>query len=216
MRKALTMLLVAGMIWTVGCGAPKADTPQQAVKNLKSSVETGDKDLFMATVLVNDDQKAMVEAMFPVLHESILLNQAVEKQYGKDAKIKGGPDMDFAGLDDQANYKVEGDKATFNPPKGDKLDLVKKDGVWKITMPDIPKGPQAEQFLKIAPKMVDVLKAAQKKVGKEGYTPEKINKEVNDDMMNAMMGGDAAEQMKKMQDEMGKKMKEEMDKALKK
>ncbi len=210
MRKALTMLLAAGMIWTIGCGAPKADTPQQAMKNLKTSIEGGDKDLFMATVAVQDDQKPMIEAMFKVLHEAVALDEALKKQYGKDASMKGGPsgELKFEGLDDQANYKVEGDKATFKPKGGgEKIDMVKKDGAWKVEIPDVPKGKQAEQFLKVAPAMAEAFAAGRAKVGKEGYTAEKISEEVGQDIFKAMMGG-MGDAMKKGMEDATKEAKE--------
>ena len=209
MHKALTMLLVAGMIWTVGCGAPKADTPQQAMKNLKTSIEDGDKDLFMATVVVTPEQKPVVEAMFGVMQEAVALDKALKDKYGKDAGMKGGPsaELKFDGLDDQANYKVDGDKATFNPKGGDKVDLVKKDGAWQVTIPDAPTGKDAERFMKVAPAMQKAFAEGRNKVGKEGYTAEKISEEVGQDMMKAMMGG-MGDDLKKQMEDAAKSMKE--------
>lgn len=76
------------------------------------------------------------------------------------------------------NFKVSGDKATcIVQPEQSTKHFVKKDGGWKIVADDVTAlSEEGMVLLSIAGEMY---KAAMEKIGREGYTAEKIFEELD-------------------------------------
>ena len=167
-----------------------AATPQAAIQNWKKAIDAGDQAAFVAVFELTGAAKQAMEDIFPLVKESFEMEGAMQKAYGKDAALKGGPtgDWKFDGADDAACYTIEGDKATYaSKAGGKKIPLAKIDGAWKIKLTDIPSAEQAKALKQMAPAMCKVMKACRENVGKPGYTADKINKELDDEMEKAMM-----------------------------
>ena len=121
---------------------------------------------------------------------------AMKKEYGEDAVEQIGPK---GGLDeirdetwlDKVEIKIDGDKATaVKEGESDPLNMVKKDGVWKISADAMlpPEGiKDADKTSKMFETMAKVYKDATANIGKEGYTAEKIKQEMGEAMMKAMV-----------------------------
>lgn len=170
--------------------APPAATPQEAIKNWKKAIDAGDQAAFVAVFELTGDTKEAMTDIFPLVKESFETEVAMQKAYGKDAALKGGPtgDWKFEGADDPACYTIEGDKATYaSKAGGKKINLVKIGNVWKIKLNDIPSAEQAKALKQMLPAMCKAFKACRENIGKPGYTADKINKELDEEMEKAMM-----------------------------
>ncbi len=185
------VVLVAGMaMFAIGCGgggAKDAKTPKEACVNMTEAVETGDEALFLSAVHTEDEE--MAKAMFGQISAMYDYSKKFEAEYGK-APGKGGKKMPTSkDVAEKVKIKEDGDKAVATMPgqSGD-MDLVKKDGVWKVDISKgTPTGAEKEKALKMSKTMADVVKEVTGKIGTEGYTAEKIEKELGAAMMKAMM-----------------------------
>ncbi len=198
----MLMLIAVCSLVVAGCSSSttkSADTPKQALENMRQAMLNSDADAFAACFDATEKQAELLKEMCGVFGKMISFQKAMVKEYGEDV-VQGnkitGPMGDFEDdkwLDD-ATVEIDGDKATVtkdnNPAK-----LVKKDGAWKIdiaTMTGSKDNVSDEDMAKVAKMMSamgDAMDSAQKNIGKEGYTAEKINQEMGQAMMKAMMGG---------------------------
>ena len=88
----------------------------------------------------------------------------------------------------EAWEKRDGDKAVYTSKAGGKsISLVEIGGAWKIKLNDLPRVEEAKALKKMVPIMVKVMKACREKIGKPGYTPERFNKELDEEMEKAVM-----------------------------
>jgi hypothetical protein len=110
----------------------KATTPKDALKNMGKAIRDGDKDAFVACFDATKDQEKLLIAMYEKTSVTMKFEDAMKKEYGKDAVEKSTLDklMDDKWLEG-VEIKVDGDKATATK-KGMKeaMNLVKKDGGW--------------------------------------------------------------------------------------
>ena len=205
MKKTQTMIALT-LTWTIiiagcggkGCPTKPADTPAQALENMRLAMLAGNKKAFINCFEANDAQKQLLGAMCELSSAGAEFQQAMIKAYGEDAvkKMQGAtPDADMSDEDwlEQVKIKVDGDKA-FVTKKGEKeaLELVKKNGLWKISSWGMLGGrenlseEELAQMVKMFEGMAKIMTDAKQKVGKTGYTAEKINQEVGREMMTLM------------------------------
>lgn len=162
------------------------------------AMQDGDSEAFVACFDATEDQEKFLGVMCEMVSTSIKFEEAMVKEYGEDAVNKGGSKSNLDDFKDDKwlddiEIKIDGDKATAIK-KGEKepLNLVKKDGGWKIVAEDMAGENQMKDLdkaLKMFEAMIKVTKDATDKIGKDGYTAEKINKEMGEAMMAAMMAG---------------------------
>jgi hypothetical protein len=185
--KTIAVLLTASLMLVVGCGAPEAKTPKDAAMNFVKSIHNSDKALFLASVDIEDTELA--EAMFDTMAPMIDFAKAFEAEYGKD-KMEGMSMDDIPTVDDveKMEIKEDGDKATGTlAGKDDPIQLIKKDGVWKVDMSkDMPSAKERDQVLKMAKGMGDAVEKAKERIGKD--SAEDVMKAFGAAMMAVMMG----------------------------
>ena len=211
MRRALQLglVLLVGVVLVAGCGKDEGGsgsgtakvvppkTPKDALMNMVNAIKASDKKAFMDAVNVSEDAAPVVEAMFETMAMMMDFGKAMEKEYGKDALPEGGPAASAKMFDfdeSKLQVKVDGDTATATmPDQDDKVKLVKKDGKWKVDLSDqMPPPDQRKQMIESLAVMKKAVAAARSKIGKEGYTAEKVMQEFMAEMMKAMqqsMGG---------------------------
>jgi len=207
MRKPtmLVLVLILGTVFVFGgCGdtkesggTKKASTPKEAIENFRQSILDKDKDAFVACFATCDDTKEMIDCLGAFVITSQDFKAAMEKEYGKGSatavKSEIGDVQDEKWID-TITIKEEGDKATATM-KGKKqpLELVKKDDVWLIDPHSIASGKemkpeQVKMMVGMFGAMNKAMEAQKANIGKDGYTAEKINKELEAAIMGAMMG----------------------------
>ncbi len=196
--KCKTMLAIIACLsvsLSAGC-SKKASTPKEVLENMAEAMQDGDSEAFVACFDATEDQEKLLGATCEMMSAMIKFEEAMVKEYGEDAVKKSGSKSNFSDFKDDKwledlEIKIDGDKATATK-KGDKepMNLVKKDGGWKIDAKDMADEKQMKDLdkaLKMFEAMANVTKDATDKIGKDGYTAEKINKEMGEDMMKAMM-----------------------------
>ena len=191
----------------LGCGdkggssaAPrKADTPMQALENMRQAFLDGDKEAFAQCFDATGQQAEMVDAFCDFSIAASRFDQAMRKAYGEDAvtQAMGGGARNVPFEDDNwlkdVTIQVEGDTATaVKAGQGEDLRLVKRDGRWKIDAASMLSDKGAtdqgvEQLTTMFQTMTRVVTDVSQKVGQSGYTAEKINQEMRQAMMSAMM-----------------------------
>jgi hypothetical protein len=205
-------MLSAGLL--VGCGdkkedaskegapAPaaialaKATTPELAMKNIQQALLAGDNEAFVTCFKATEKEKEMLAMVGDMTTSMLTFQNAMEKEYGEEGKKGMGSsvgDMRKDNWADSFDVTIEEDSATATPKdgKGKKLELVKVNDAWLLTAPSMGKefssDEEREKSLAQLKVMTDVIKGAQEKVGKEGYTAKKINEEMMMEMMAIMM-----------------------------
>jgi hypothetical protein len=195
----ITAILLSLAVTMVGCskdsgkkesGASRgpAKTAKEAAVNLVVAVEQGDKALFVQTMAADSKDKPMVEAMFEVVSAMWEFGNAYKKAYG--SLPPGMSDMPPSASEFESKVQIEetGDTAKARLPGGKgPMDLVKKDGVWKVDMemrmPDDPKA-RDEQITQ-AVRQAKAVRDVRTKIGKPGMTGEKIMEELGKAMSSA-------------------------------
>lgn len=205
MRRAIQvgLVLLAGVALVAGCGkdegepggpakvtAPK--TPKDTLMNMVNALKAADKKAFMDAVHVPQDATPAVEAMFETMAIMMDFTRAMEKEYGQEALAGRGPMSGAKMLDfdeSKLQVKVEGDTATATiPDEKEPIKLVKKDGKWKVDLSDqMPPPDQRKEMIEGVAVMKKAVGAARGKIGKEGYTAEKVMQEFMAEMMKAAM-----------------------------
>ena len=184
----VVVLMMGTMFLTIGCGSKKSDTPKEAVANHAKAIESGDKDLFLASAEVGDEKVAV--ALFEFMSETYAFEKKIEDEYG-EGKLGDSEEKSITSEEVESKVKIEekGDTATATwPGRTVPMQLVKKDGCWKVDLSQItPKGENSELAIRNYTIMAETTKKASKKIGKKGYTAEKILTELNKEVMAAMV-----------------------------
>ena len=205
-KNVLRVAILMGCILLVaGCGGgggptKKADTPEQALANMRLAVLDGDKDALVNCFEATAKQKEMLEAFSEFTIAASKFEQKMKKVYGEEAvkqamsSRKQGMQLDDENWLDEVKIKTKGDTATaVRKGESQVWHLVKKDGVWKIdvtSMMVMGKGESdkdIEQATKMFQTMVKVVNDVKPKIGQAGYTAKKVNDELSQAMMMAMM-----------------------------
>ena len=185
--------------------APEAKTPKQAFEKLLKAVADGDKATVAALLDAPGNLPDVIGSAATLVPCVTKFQEARTKEYGKDAfktpDAEGAPpsmgpspgDMveGLAKLKDtkwlaDVTFKEDGDKATATlKDQPQPIPLVKKDGVWKISLGDaLPVKdmaklkPLIDAAATALPKIKGVIDGSTKKVGKPDYTAAKILEEL--------------------------------------
>ncbi|MCD4699361.1 MAG: hypothetical protein K8R91_02165 [Phycisphaerae bacterium] len=194
-KTILAVIACLSVSLSAGC-SKKASTPKEAMENMVKAMRDGDSKAFVACFDATEDQEKVLGAMCEMMSAMMKFEEAMVDEYGEDAVKKGGSTGSLGDFKDDKwledlEIKIDGDQATA-AKKGEKepLNLVKKDGGWKIDAGDMTDENQTkdvDKALKMFEAMAKVTKDATDKIGKDGYTAEKINQEMGADMMKALM-----------------------------
>jgi len=167
-------------------GATAANAVVEALKSFKAAMLSGDKNAIAGCIEGSDKHIEFFAATSDVLAVISRYQDAMQAAYGDDV-IRGGGrrPFDIEGVE----IKIDGDTAVAaKPGSDDVMKLVKKGGLWKIDanamMPE-EKLEQASQTMGMMKAMAEAQKGVMGKIGKEGYSAEKINEEVNKAMAEA-------------------------------
>lgn len=203
MKKTLFLIVLAGICsaFLAGCGdggtgggtgeAPKkADTPEQALKNMALAVQRGDAQAFADCFEATEQEKKILVSLGEFMSATGELQKAVTETYGKAAAedVAGsqqGPDFYDQDWLEKLNIKINDAKATVTEKGSKVFELVNKAGVWKIlpegmfgSGPGSPAAEDVEQAVKMFQGMAKIMGDAKAKVGKEGYTAKRIKDEI--------------------------------------
>jgi hypothetical protein len=175
---ALTFAAVAG------CSRSGAETPREAIERMKQAIAEGDKAAFTKVVLADSGNAKATEFLdmtFQTAHISYKLDQEMRAAYGRG--LNEGVDT-LATIDVAAmNITEIGDKASARWKGGPGLRLARREGRWFID-PDLP--PNLDANLKLGSTILQAMQAARDKVGKTGYTADRIASEFAAELSAAM------------------------------
>ena len=206
-RTVAKVLMLASTLLIIGCGdkagpagkPKKADTPKQALENMRLALLTGDEKAFVNCFEASQAQKQMLGSMCEFSSAAGEFQKAMEKAYGegsfKQNKVPNpGADLQDENWLEDVTIKVDGDRAEVlrqGIPQG--LKLIRKDGLWKIDSwsmlgaQDSPDDKDMDQAAKMFQAMTKAIEQVRPKIGQAGYTAEKLDQELKQAMMMAMM-----------------------------
>jgi len=194
----MLVLLAGVMVAAVGCGKkyPKAGSPEQAVLNLRQALLDGNEKGFLNCIDADDNERRELGATFQSMQADKAFEEKVTADYGAEVaeRMSGAEDSPFAALEDikpeDITVTEDGDNATAEIPGESKpLQLIRKDGVWLITMGrDKPSKEEADQMVSMMGKLTEVMNEYADKAG-QGLSAEEFAQEMDAAMMEAMMGG---------------------------
>ncbi|MFB3890962.1 MAG: hypothetical protein ACE15C_02935 [Phycisphaerae bacterium] len=163
-----------------------AASPKEALLNIATAFETGDKRLFLASVYVTDPEWA--GAAFDASIVAAGLRELLETAYGQqeasslDAFMVSFPSRDE--VEAKVTIVENGDLAGAGMLGSLDIQLVRKDGRWLVELADQqPKPDERDESLDMLRRFVQVAPGFRDKIGREGYTALKIE----EDLMSAML-----------------------------
>jgi hypothetical protein len=177
----------------------KVNTPQGILENMRSALLGGDKQAFVDCFDAQGKQEEMIGAFYEFSVVASQYDKAMRKAYGDEAvnqatggRSQSAPFQDEDWLKD-ITLQIDGDTATAvmdGQPEG--LRLVKRDGLWKISADSMLGDTGAtdeniDQLIQMFQIMGGVITEVSQKIGQTDYTAEKINQELSQAMMMAMM-----------------------------
>jgi len=167
--------------------------------NFQAALRTGNKKAFVDCFDASAQQEEVLGALMEFISAMRAFREAMEEEYGAGAFADSPAGMPMPGTDDEqwiekAEIKVAGDTATVTAP-GEKgaLELVRKGGVWKLKTRNLGEDvaamgeADAGRAVRVFNGMAKAVRETTKKVGKAGYSAEKINQELGVAMMAVMM-----------------------------
>ena len=196
--KLMLVLLAAVMVAAVGCGKkyPKAGSPKQAVLNMRQALLDGNEKGFINCIDADDNERRGLGAIFQAIQASKNFEEKVTAAYGAEVAegMSDAEDSPFAALEDikpeDIEVKEDGDNATAElPGESEPLKLIRKDGVWLITMGrDKPSKEEVDQMVSMMGKLTEVMNEYADKAG-QGLSAEEFAQEMDAAMTEARMGG---------------------------
>lgn len=167
----------------------------KAVLNFARAVETSNGKLFMENIAYTPAQAPAVKAMWAMISETNGFEKDMKKAYGqkgvealkKNQQLRVGASVpSLENIEKNMAVKITGNQARAtivgqNTP----MTLVRKNGKWKVQLfkPNEMQGPAAKMMVMMFSGITQGVKKARAKIGKPGYTPEKIMQEVSKSMM---------------------------------
>ena len=156
----------------------KATTPKLAMKNMQKALLAGDGEAYAnCHATENENEKKGLACMGDVLAATLKFQIAMEKEYNNNAYSRGLKrsigDLTDENWPETLRLTIDGDSATASLRRS--IPMVKKDGVWWLESPRTVGN--LKRTVQQAEMVVKVFRSAQAKIGKEGYTPERIYKE---------------------------------------
>ena len=203
-HRARVWILVPVLVLAAGCRDKGAATPKQAALNLLKAVWAGDKDLFRAAVHAEDmefaeaffDTASALSGLFADLEETygpeamVLPNNWGYRRVPDPATAGDRMEVEVDG--DSGSAYVSDDPATAGDDSA-RYQLVRKDGRWFVDM-DLLVGPPIfgdvsqdlrqeilkgfaglrRDMMRDGEAVIALCLEARKKIGREGYTVERI------------------------------------------
>ena len=160
---------------------PPADTPRQLRINEYQAKLAGDVDAFLACYETHDVGREGLAAAFELSQAS----KAYEKKFGETFYSRPGAPFVTpapAPLDvDNDVVLIEGDLAYMELSSGQKLDMVRRDGVWRFDSRDMLRALSAKDAMgqKSALEMTAVLRDLTARMDTPGVTAEEIGDELS-------------------------------------
>ena len=171
-----------------GCG-DKADTPVQALENMRLAMLDGNKQAFLDCYDVSGKQAEVVSAFYDFTTAARKFDESMRKAYGDDAVTQAmiaAKDMSLENdkwIED-ATVQIDGDTATVTlKGQPQPMRLINKNGLWKIDATSMlgataPSGQDIEQQIKMFQALTKAVTDVQQKIGQPGYTAEKVSQEL--------------------------------------
>jgi hypothetical protein len=176
------MLLCAAVLG--GCSRnqpPKG--PRETLHDVLRAVETGNRLGFMDNVYGGQADKAAMGALFDMMHGFSRLAQEMLATYGKDRLpelLRQAPLMTTDQLSG-ATEKIDGERATVRVGES-VMSLVRNNGRWLVDF-SVDAPPDAATAARLRA-MNGAISNARSKIGKEGYDPMRIARELSADLSN--------------------------------
>lgn len=174
----------------------KARTPKEALVNFASALEQGSVRKALAAAHYTDKELAKVALTIDC--EMRAFEKALDDAYGKGGggQVRMTLNSSFPTLEQinsgDVGIQEDGDRAeAFGPDDwaDEGKPLIKKGDYWYVDLAkDVPEGPARDQMLKQLKPLSEALQEAKGKIGKEGYTRERIETEFFGKFMAAAMG----------------------------
>lgn len=216
MKTRLFAMLLAGLMFSgLGCGRradargyPIADTPQQAMENMRQAGLSGDKEAYLACFQVTPNVERIMNSAFDFDMAMRGFRRKLAVMYGREAaeQFDGEPCItdgleDFPAMDDMT-FDVDGDRAittteadddsaTGAPGEDSKpAELVRVDGVWYVVVPEEGNAPTGQEFdmivaiMEARPGAVDDVA---QRIGDDGVTIEQLSRELAAELDRAAM-----------------------------
>lgn len=173
---------------------PEVKAVQTTLVAFAKSVETSDTKTFKENLSYTKADEPVLKIMWAMVTEMNGLEKDMAKAYGqkgvdavkKNQQMRIGASVpSVEDIRNKMKVKVTGNKAKATiPGQARPMSLVKANGKWKVQLfkPGEMQGPQAQFALAIMTASVKGIKNARKKIGKPGYTPEKVMQEVSKSM----------------------------------
>ena len=165
----IAMLLAAACL---GRGCKRASQrPRQALLDYAKAVEAADKELFLASVYCEDTEYA--EMLFAAELALAEFRKAFDQAYSIELLTKA-PSADLAVLAHRIkpDLKIdqEGDRAVAFLDGGDSVELIRKDGRWKVDLrAATPTGSDRQAALARQRGKIEDVRALREKVGHPDY-----------------------------------------------
>ena len=195
-------------------GKLAAGSPKQVFQSAIDALAAGNKAAFLACFEADEKEAQLLGGIVDVIAEANKFEKAMKAKYGQDAMTKApdveqeGPNVNVADLSqklkdkkllDNVQIEIDGDKATATVEGKDQaLELVKKDGAWKIRIASLIRtetDEEAEQAAKVMetaakliPAVAQAFKNANGKIGQADYTVERINEELGQEIVGLLIG----------------------------
>ena len=201
MRNSYKLILVGLLVvpFLAAATARGADTPAEAVMNLRDSLVDNDQDAFVACFDVDEPQQKVLGAFFGFAQSLKNFDEKVVAAFGEEAASvfrEDGPPNPFGELadltEDDLIIEEDGDTATVrkvdDDDDDDPLQLVRTDGDWLIVFDDAPTSEEeAEAATKMLAAMATVMDDAAEAAGQPDMTPEALQEKIGVDMISVMM-----------------------------
>ncbi len=199
MKTRLFAILLVGLLAAgVVCGQeeqadapsyPVADTPAQALANMRQACAAGDKAGLLACFETSADGVRMLSAMFDFGLAVVNFRERLVAKFGEeaaadfDAMAQGPLDVISEIAQGEVTIAADGNTATCAPAEDryDRaLDLVLRDGVWFAQVPDVPTvEEEIEKTLALLHKMTGVIRGMIDRVD-DDVTIEQVEQELKD------------------------------------
>ena len=129
-RTILTALaIVGGVFFVTGCGGKQAETPQQAIANLRKAMAGEDKDAFLCCFEGDRNYEDVLEGLFEVANRTGSYENDVLTADSSDTRLAAVRERWLQG----AQCTEDGDKAVCVLSDGKtRLELVRIEGAWFI------------------------------------------------------------------------------------
>ena len=197
--RSILILIAVLALPVVAVAESGADTPAEAVLNLRDALIDGDQEAFVACFDANELEAQMLGAFFRMAEAAINLDEEVTEAFGEEAAAtfsEDGPGDLFGELEDVTEddllVEIDGDAATVVLSNVDEIDepmdLVLTDDGWLITFDDEPpSAEEAEQAIRMIDAMAQVMNNVADSASDDGMTVEALKEQLEEEMMTVMM-----------------------------